>query len=71
MKMIKVAHQVNIVLERITKCVPQRALRKRVTQMAIAPLDNVVTTTGNVHLRHASPKRKVKVKVKIKLVGDL
>ena len=63
--MIKIAHQVNIVLERITKCVPERTLRKRVTQMEIAPLDNVVTTTGNVLLGHATQKRKVKVKVKI------
>ena len=63
--MIKIAHQVNIVLERITKCIPERTLRKRVTQMEIAPLDNVVTTTGNVLLGHATQKRKVKVKVKI------
>ena len=69
--MIKIAHQVNIVLERITKCVPERTLRKRVTQMGIATLVNVVATTGNVVLAHATQKRKVKVKVKIELFGYL
>ena len=56
-KVIKIAHQVNTVLERITKCVPERTLRKRVTQMVIAPLDSVVTTIGIVQLGHATQKR--------------
>ena len=34
-----------------------------VTQMVSASLDNVVETTGNVHLEHATRKRKVKVKL--------
>ena len=66
-KMMKIAHQVNIVLESITKYVPERTLRKRVTQMAIVPLDNVVATTGNVYLGHATQNGKVKVQ----LVGEL
>ena len=45
-KIMKIAHQVNIVLESISKC---------------------VATTGNVDLRHATQKRKLKVK----LVGEL
>ena len=65
-KMMKIAHQVNIVLKRMTsritaKCVPERRLRKRVTQMAIAPLDNVVETIGIVELGHATQKRKMEV----------
>ena len=38
-----------------------------VTQMVNATLENVVETTGNVHLGHATRKRKLKVK----LVGEL
>ena len=53
-KMIKIANQGNIVLERITQFAPQRALCQRVTQMMIAPLDNVVATTGIVQLGHAA-----------------
>ena len=34
-----------------------------VTQMVSASLDNVVETTGNVHLGHATRKREVKVKL--------
>ena len=45
-KIMNIAHQVNIVLESISKC---------------------VATTGNVDLRHATQKRKLKVK----LVGEL
>ena len=66
-KMIKIAHQMNIVLERtgyITKSAPERTRRERVTQMVIAPLDNVVAMIGIVQLGHATQKRKVKVKVK-------
>ena len=65
-KMIKIAHQVNIVLKRkggMTTSVPERRPRKRVTQMMIAPLDNVVETTANVHLWHATQKRKVKASI--------
>mgnify|MGYP002803614572 CR=1 FL=1 len=66
-KLIKIARQVNTVLERITKYVPEGALRKRVKKMAIASLDNVVATTGNVHLGHATQNGKAKVE----LVGEL
>jgi len=66
-KMIKIAHQVNIVLE--SKCVPKRALRKRVTQMVIAPLDSPVVTARNAQLGQETQLREVKVKVKV--VGDL
>ena len=55
------AHQVNTVLESFTsitaKCVPERTLCKRVTQMVIAPLDNVVATIGVVQEGHATQKR--------------
>ena len=44
-KIVKISHQLNIVLESISKC---------------------VATTGNVNLRHATQKRKLKVK----LVGE-
>ena len=66
-KMIKVAHQANIVLDCITKCVPEGVLRKRVTKMTIALLVSTVVTTGNAQLGQATQTSEVKVK----LVGDL
>ena len=57
-KMMKIAPQVNLVLK-LAECVPKRALRMRVTKMVIAPLGNVVATTGHVHLGHATQERKV------------
>ena len=54
----------------ITKCVPEGALCKHVTQMAIAPLDSTVATAGNAQQGQVTREKEVKVKVKMKLVGE-